>query len=151
MLIYIYILYIYIYLKTKAKHLLLLHFCWPTSSTYFLHFLFFPPILHIYIYIYIFFSLLVYTYYYTFPNLSTSSNLSPPFLPLHLPTTLHFTVTLHFFFLYFDSSSSHFILYKFDMISPIQFMYFLTKKKIKLWVLSLSLSLWIFVLSYNSD
>ena len=48
-------------------------------------------------------------------------NLSPPSLPLYL--SLLSTLPLHFiifFFLYFDSSSPHFILYKFDIISPIQ-------------------------------
>ena len=71
----------------------------------------------------------------------TSSNLFLHFLPLYLPTTL----PLYFLplFLYFNSSSTHFILYKFDIIFPFN-PYF---SHTKLWVLFLSLSL--FFLSVN--
>ena len=48
---------------------------------------------------------------------------------------------------YFDFSSPHLILYKFDIISPIQFIFFSHTKNVS----TLSLSLWIFVLSYSSN
>ena len=69
----------------------------------------------------LFFSLLVYIYYYT------SSNNSPSFLPLYLSIILYFAITLplsFFSFLYFDYYSPHFILYKFDIISLIQCIFF---------------------------
>ena len=74
-----------------------------------------------------------------------------PFLSLFAFLSFHYflfycyTSFIIFSFLYFDSSSSHFILYKFDMISSIQFMFFPTKKK-KMWVLFLSLSGFLFFL-----
>ena len=69
------------------------------------------------------------TYWYT------SSNLSLSFLPLYLPH--YFTVILPSSFLYFDSFSTYFILYKFDIIFPFNPYFFHTK----LWVLSFSVSL----------
>ena len=83
------------------------------------------------------------TYWYT------SSNLSLSFLPLYLPH--YFTVILLSSFLYFDSSSTYFILYKFDIIFPFN-PYFFSYKTVS--ILSLCLSTffrWIFVLSYNSN
>ena len=79
--------------------------------------------------------LLVHTYGYT------SFNLSLPSLPLYLPhysLFYHYTSFILFSFLYVNYSSYHFILYKFDIISSIQYIFFPHKK---LWVLSLSLSL----------
>ena len=70
----------------------------------------------------------VYIYCYTFPNLFTSSNHSLPFLPLRLPTTLylllHFIIFFLIFWLFF---SPILFLYKFDIISLIQFIFFLQK------------------------
>ena len=59
------------------------------------------------------------TYYYTFSNLSHSffASLSPHF----------FTVILLSSFLYFDSFSTHFILYKFDIVFPFNPYFFHTK------------------------
>ena len=51
------------------------------------------------------------------------------------------TSLILFSFLYFDSSSTHFILYKFDIISPIQSIFSHTEI-----VSTLSLSRWIFFL-----
>ena len=99
--------------------------------------------IYIYIYIYIF-SLLVHIYCYIF------SNISPPFLPIYFPTTFNFTVTLPSSFCLFYILTlllPHFILYKFDIISSIQSIFFPKK----LWVVSVSLLQWIFVLSYNSE
>ena len=76
----------------------------------------------------LFFSLLIHTYYYIFSNIFLS------FLSLYLLTNLNFTVTPSSSFLYFDSSSPHFILYKFDIIFPYLVHIFLPTK---LWVLSL--------------
>ena len=75
-----------------------------------------------------------------------------PFLSLFAFLSFHYflfycyTSFIIFSFLYFDSSSSHFILYKFDMISPIQFMFFPTKKKKNCeYYFSLSISLFGFL------
>ena len=76
--------------------------------------LFFSPILKKKI----FFSPLIHTYCYIFYNIF------PSFLSLYLPTTFNFTVTLSSPFLYFDYFSLHFILYKFDIIFLIQFIFF---------------------------
>ena len=99
-----------------------------------------PPLSHSQKIIKLFFSLLIHTYYYIF------SNLLPFFLSLYLPITLNFTITLYSSFLYFDSSSPHFILYKFDIIFLIQSIFFPQQN-----VSTLSLSRWIFVLSYTSN
>ena len=89
----------------------------------------------------LFFSLLIHTYYYIFSNIFLS------FLSLYLLTNLNFTVTPSSSFLYFDSSSPHFILYKFDIIFIIQSIFFPLQNCEN--SLSLSLSLWILVLSYT--
>ena len=99
-----------------------------------------PPLSHSQKIIKLFFSLLIHTYYYIF------SNLLPFFLSLYLPITLNFTITLYSSFLYFDSSSPHFILYKFDIIFLIRSIFFPQQN-----VSTLSLSRWIFVLSYTSN
>ena len=52
-----------------------------------------------------------------------------------------------FLFFIFDSSSTYFILYKFDIVFPFN-LYF---SHTKLWVISLFLSRWIFFFSYNSN
>ena len=57
----------------------------------------------------------------------------------------HYTSFIIFSVLYFDFSSLHLILYKFDIISPIQFIFFSHKK------CEYSFSWWIFVLSYFSN
>ena len=66
------------------------------------------------------FFLLVHTY------CDTSSNFSPLFLPLYLLTTLYFTVTLpsSFYLSYILTPSPYLILYKFDIIFPIQSIFF---------------------------
>ena len=69
-----------------------------------------------------------------------SSKLFPSFLSFYLPTTLYFIVTLPSFFLCFDSSFSHFILYRFDIIFLIQSIFF-PHKTVSILSLSLSLSL----------
>ena len=81
-----------------------------------------------------FFYLLVHTYSYI------SSKLFPSFLSFYLPTALYFIVTLPSFFLCFDSSFSHFILYRFDIIFLIQSIFF-PHKTVSILSLSLSLSL----------
>ena len=64
----------------------------------------------------LFFSLLIHTYCYIFFPTFFSS-----FLSLNLPTTFNFMVTLlSSSFIYFDSSSLHFILYRFDIVFFIQ-------------------------------
>ena len=85
----------------------------------------------------LFFSLLIQTYSYTF------SNLSHPSLPLYLPTTLYFTVTL---------PSSFPLSYNLTLLLPILFCinltsflsfnpYFFHTQKLWVYILSLSLSL----------
>ena len=92
----------------------------------------------------LFFCLLVHIYYYTSFNLYPPSYLfvSPllSILYLCLPTSVTYCYTFFiiFSFLYFDYSSSYYILYKFNIISPIQFIF--SPQKI-LSSLSLSLSL----------
>ena len=81
-----------------------------------------------------FFYLLVHTYSHV------SSKLFPSFLSFYLPTTLYFIVTLPSFFLCFDSSFSHFILYRFDIIFLIQSIFF-PHKTVSILSLSLFLSL----------
>ena len=81
----------------------------------------------------------------------SSSNLSPPSLPLYLPTTLYFTVKLHSSFpLYNILTLLLPILFCINLISLIPFNpYFFYTKIVS--TLSLSLSLLIFVISYNSN
>ena len=55
--------------------------------------------------------------------LSHFASLSPYYSLLY-----HYTSFIIFSFLYFDFSSLHLILYKFDIISPIQFIFFSHKK-----------------------
>ena len=73
--------------------------------------------------------------------LSHFASLSPYYSLLY-----HYTSFIISSFLYFDFFSLHLILYKFEIISPIQFIFFSHKN-----VSSLSLSRWIFVLSYCSN
>ena len=98
----------------------------------------------------IFFSLLVHIYCYTFPNLFISSNILFPFclfiFPLLFTLPLHFIIFFLIFWLFF---SPVLFLCKFNIISLIQSIFFLWKNCEC--SLSLSLSRWIFVLSYNFD
>ena len=94
-------------------------------------------------------SLLVHTYYYNlhffqlFPSLFAS--LSPHYSLLYRNTSL-----VIFSYLYFDFSSLHFILYKFDIVSPIQSIIFPHKNCE--YSLSFFTFFWyIFVLSYKSN
>ena len=91
----------------------------------------------------LFLFLVAHTYYYT------SSNFFPTCLPLYLPTTFYFSVALlSSFSLSYILTLLLPILFCTNLISFLQFnSYFPTQK---LWVLSLSLSRWIFFLSYNS-
>ena len=73
--------------------------------------------------------------------LSHFASLSPYYSLLY-----HYNSFIISSFLYFDFFSLHLILYKFEIISPIQFIFFSHKN-----VSSLSLSRWIFVLSYCSN
>ena len=127
--------YIYIYINR-----MLLYHC-VTSSTYFQHLLFLFKLF------YSLFSkkkkkknlLPISPHYYT------SSNISPPSLPIYLPTILYFVITfLSLFYLsyIFYSSFPYIILYKFGIIYPIQSILLIQKIQ----VLSLSLSL-----SHNSN
>ena len=84
----------------------------------------------------IFFSLSIHTYTYI------SSNLSPFFLSLHLPTTLY--LLLHFLLLSFVLIFLLPILFSINSISFFQFNPYFSYKK--LWVLFLSLSLSRFLL-----
>ena len=119
-------------------------------SSYIIHLFFIFSFLHLnfsspYSQKKIFFSLSVHTYTYI------SSNLSPFFLSLHLPTTLY--LLLHFLLLSFVLIFLLPILFSINSISFFQFNPYFSYRK--LWVLflslSLSLSLWIFVISYNSN
>ena len=84
------------------------------------------------------FSLLVY-------KLHFFQLLSPPFVVFSLLYRYISCIISSLF--YFNFSSPHLILYKFDIISPIQFIFFSHTKNVS----TLSLSLWIFVLSYSSN
>ena len=126
---------------------------------YFIFKLLFSPFFNIYIKKKknLFFCLLVHIYYYTSFNLYPPSYLfvSPllSILYLCLPTSVTYCYTFFiiFSFLYFDYSSSYYILYKFNIISPIQFI-FSPQKILSSLSLSLSLSLLScrFFFSYNS-
>ena len=126
----------------SPSHLLTANSSTTTSSTYFLHLLYSllfslfkkkkKKILTLPVSPY-----LLLHFFQPFPSLFTS--ISPYYSLLY-----HYSII--FSFLYFDSSSPYFILYKFDITSHIQSIFFQQKK---LWVLSLSW--WIFVLSYNFD
>ena len=97
------------------------------------------------------FSLLVHIYCYT------SSNLSPPSLPLYLPITLYFTIKLFSSFPFsFISIFLLPILFYINLISFLLFnsFFFFHKKTLSTLSLSLSLSLSMcgfFFLSYNSN
>ena len=84
------------------------------------------------------FSLLVY-------KLHFFQLLSPPFVVFSLLYRYISCIISSLF--YFNFSSPHLILYKFDIISPIQFIFFSHTKNVS----TLSLSLWIFVLSCSSN
>ena len=83
-------------------------------------------------------------YLFTSPLLSTWLFLSPHYSLLYCHTSF-----IIFSFFYFDSSTLHSILYKFNIIYSIQSI-FSPQKTVSTLSLSLPL-LWIFFLSYNFD
>ena len=116
-------LYIYIY---KRKHSIYCYYAFVESRQqprYLLIFYIFFSLFKLFFSLIIkkkkkdlFFSLLIHTYCYIFFPTFFSS-----FLSLNLPTTFNFMVTLlSSSFIYFDSSSLHFILYRFNIVFFIQ-------------------------------